>query len=257
MNIHKSLLLVSLLTIFTGNIVLAQETPAASAPVAPSSTPVTPTQTQTQAAPVVATTVAQNPEEESNFRFGFKVAPNIGWIKEDSKGWSSDGSEIGFSYGLMAEFDLSKNYSFVTGAQVAYRQGKLKQEISPDTTLSFDVNLQYVEFPIAIKMKTNKNGKFKYFGQFGLNPGINYRAKANTPDEDEVNIDASVKSMNLAMVLGAGTEITLQGTTILMVSLEYNNGFIDIFKSYDGGSGNESYLTGYSNLVALNVGIMF
>lgn len=249
MNIHKSLFLVSLLTIFSGVIVLAQENPNV--------TPVTTTPTTTAVAPQPATAAAKDQDEESDFRFGFKIAPNIGWIKEDSKGWSSDGSKIGFSYGLMAEFDLSKNYSFVTGLQVAYRQGKLKLDISPDTASSFDVKLQYVEFPLAIKMKTNKNGNMKFFGQFGINPGINYRAKANTASEDDVNIDASVKSMNLAMVLGAGTEITLQGSTILMVSLEYNNGFIDVFKSYDGGSGNETYLTGYTNLVALNVGIMF
>ena len=249
MNIHKSLFLVSLLTIFSGVKVLAQENPNV--------TPVTAAPKTTEVAPQPSTSAANNQDEESDFRFGFKIAPNIGWIKEDSKEWSSNGSKIGCSYGLMAEFDLSKNYSFVTGLQVAYRQGKLKVSDSTGTSKNLDFNLQYVEFPLAIKMKTNKNGNKKYFGQFGINPGVNYRSKANTPSEDDVNIDASVKSMNFAMVLGAGTEITLQGSTILMISLEYNNGFIDIFKSYDGGSGNKTYLTGYTNLVALNVGIMF
>jgi hypothetical protein len=253
MKINKSLILVSLLTFFSSVKLLAQENPGSIAPLTPGTTyPAT-----TPVAPDASNTTTINREDKSGFRFGFKIAPNLGWIKEDSKGWSSDGSKIGFSYGLLAEVDLSKNYCFVTGLQVAYRQGKLKQEISPDTTLSFDIKLQYIEFPFAIKMKTNKNGNKKYFGQFGINPGLNYRAKANTAFEDDVNIDASVKSMNLAMVLGAGTEITLQGSTILMIALEYNNGFIDVFKSYDGGSGNKSYLTGYSNLVALNVGIMF
>jgi hypothetical protein len=204
---------------------------------------------------------------DEKFHFGFKIAPTYAWILTDSKDWSRDGSNLGFSYGVVTEFAISKNYVFATGVNVTYRGGKVKYQPAIDTSYSAKLKIQYVEIPVTLKMKTNEKNNIKYFGQFGLTPGIKIRAKADpvnvnypgySKTEDKVDIMSSVKNFNLNMVIAAGAEYTISGTTALFGSIEFNNGFIDIFRSFDSGvNGNQVYLKGYTNFFALNVGILF
>src|SRR5690606_8691362 len=66
-------------------------------------------------------------QEQRPLRFGLKVSPNVGWFKPDTKGVSSDGTQWGFSYGLMSEFAIagSFNYSFLTGLEISTNGGNL------------------------------------------------------------------------------------------------------------------------------------
>jgi hypothetical protein len=42
--------------------------------------------------------------QQKPFVFGFKVAPNIGWMNPDSREYKRDGANVGFSWGFIAEF---------------------------------------------------------------------------------------------------------------------------------------------------------
>ena len=44
------------------------------------------------------------------FRFGLHFTPNIAWLNPSSEGYEKNGSSMGFSYGLSAEFFLAKNF---------------------------------------------------------------------------------------------------------------------------------------------------
>lgn len=215
---------------------------------------------------------AQLKAQDQQFHFGFKFAPTLAWIKPDTKGLDREGSKLGFSYGVVTEFRIQDNYAFATGLQVTYRGGKLSYR--PDNNFGLDrynyeVNLQYIEIPLTLKMKTNEFNKIRYFGQFGFEPGFNIRAKAksNQPGFDEEdNFKDYIKPLNLSMIIGAGLEYTISGSTVLVTSFEFNNGFVDILdtqKVYNQNSlpGLPTYTDtewkGSTNFFALNIGVLF
>src|SRR5712671_6072570 len=160
---------------------------------------------------------AQDNASGDKFRFGFKVAPSLAWLKPDVKGFSSNGSKIGFIYGIMMDYNFAKNYAFSTGLEVSYRGGKIKYDYSFSSgntvhTYSGDdtYNLKYIELPLTIKMKTNEIGYITYYGQFGFQPGFKISAKQDftqtktTPAGPEVAADsdaeADASSINISLL---------------------------------------------------------
>lgn len=207
------------------------------------------------------------------FHFGLKVVPNLGWIKTDDNDTKSDGSKIGFAYGLVTEFRFAENYAFATGLEIAYRNAKTKGsttfEPTPgttkDSTYSRSMKLQYIEIPLTLKLKTNEIGYFRYFLQIGLAPGFKIRARAddkgtvattvgggptaNLPYESEnKDIKDDIHGLNLSMIISGGVEYNVSGNTNLAFGLVFNNGFLDI---KDGG------LTQKSNYFGLSIGVLF
>ena len=204
-------------------------------------------------------------QEDPKLHFGLKVSPSLAWIKTDTKGLNIDGTKFGFGYGLMTEFRFSKQYYFATGVDITYRGGSLKESNSnydTTTTIEKKYTLQYVELPITMKLKTNEIGQFTYFLQFGVAPGINIRAKADTMtttqigslpvslvEENGVDIKDDINILNLSMIISAGLEYNLSGTTNFLTAVTFNNGFLDIF---DGNA-----IKGNTNFLALTLGILF
>jgi len=193
--------------------------------------------------------------QDQKFHFGFKITPSMAWIKPDQKGIEREGYRLGFAYGVQTEFRLSDNYTFATGAQVAYRGGKLKFDGGKDSlgnnladpTVTFRV--QYVEIPLTIKMLTNQMNKIRYYGQFGFSPGMRIRAFMDTEGEDKIDAKDETNFFNVNMIIAAGLEYELNGSTVAFGGIEFNNGFVDIIDG-DGGKG-------FSNYLGLNIGILF
>lgn len=190
--------------------------------------------------------------QDQKFHFGLKITPSMAWIKPDNKDVERDGYKLGFSYGVQTEFRIQENYAIASGVQVAYRGGKLKfvYEDSlnlPDAVVKY--KLQYVEIPIALKMKTNEFNKIRYYGMFGLSPGFIIRAKYDTDDEDDIDAKKDINVLNVNMLIGAGLEYTISGSTAITGGIEFNNGFFDVFDGKDS--------KGVSNYLGLNIGVLF
>jgi hypothetical protein len=173
-------------------------------------------------------------------------------LKPDTKGLKSDGPKLGFSYGIIGEYNFSENYAIASGVQVTYRGGTLKLDTVANSTTKW--NMQYVELPITIKMKTKEVNKFKYFGQFGFVPGVNIKSKYETEKESDLEGKDNIKPINLSMLIAIGTEYTISGSTTLLGSLEFNNGFVDAFKESNEIKTDFKVVT---NFFALNIGVMF
>ena len=295
MNLIQTLRNVTAVTLFCTFSVFGQETTPQPVP-APATLPVevqpaTPALAEPQPAPsqpAVTATAASAPapviaaSDEPKFHFGFKLAPTMAWLKADSKGLESDGSKVGFSYGITTEFKFQENYAFVTGLQVTYRGGLLKYRYADNAAnplFAYDLNLQFLEIPITLKMKTNEFGKIRYFGQFGLDPGFLLNAKVEPSLESsgsnggwaidteyEEDFKEYINGFNLSMIIAAGLEYKLAGNTVLFTSIEFNNGFVDIFGTVqqpiiDQDPNNppprEVKWAGFTNFFALNLGILF
>ncbi len=212
-----------------------------------------------------------NSSGDSKLRFGFKVAPSLAWLKPDIKGYESDGSKIGFIYGLMMDYNFSKNYAVDIGLEVSYRGGKLKYDyvLSQNVTANgkMTYNIKYLEIPLSIKMKTNEIGYMTYYGQFGVQPGINIGAKmdyvytqvnpsapVNSVSDKDVDIANQIVDVNVSILFGIGTEYRISGNTSIMLGLQFSNGFTDLIKNNDQ---NGTPIKAVSNYFALNVGVFF
>lgn len=206
---------------------------------------------------------------DPTFHFGMKICPNMAWLKSDTKGLESDGSVTRFSYGLITEFRIAENYAFATGIDISYRGGKLKEENNTDTSTTVDestLKLQYIELPLTLKLKTNEIGHLRYYLQVGVAPGFNLRARADgktttqvrttgsnptntTKEFEDQDVQDDINSINVSMVIGAGIEYNLSGSTNFFGGIVFNNGFTDISDSKD-----DKYV---SNFLGLNLGVLF
>lgn len=210
--------------------------------------------------------------QQKPFVFGFKAGPNIGWMNPETKGYESDGVKPGFSWGFVADFFLMENYAINTGFDVVFLNGGIKMPYrwedgsseSYEGTLTRKYMLKYIQIPVTLIMRTNEMGKFRIYGQIGFGAGFLIGAKAddefasdgyNTSSED-VDIYDDMTFMRAALILGAGAEYNLGGSTSLMAGITFNNGFLDVLNgqnTLDPSLNNKAL----ANFLSLDIGIVF
>ncbi len=200
-------------------------------------------------------TVSAQDIDSKKLRFGAFVAPNMSWMrptaaKSDDNVFSTkgEGMKVGFTYGLMAEYRFADNYSLVTGLQINMTGGRMNVErlIAPEDsseafvrTADFNYTLQYLEIPVALKMRTNLISGFRFFGQLGVTPSFNVSKKANFTTEvyenggNKTYADENVKlkgSLGITPILfqmniGIGAEYPLSDQLCAYLGVFFNNGF--------------------------------
>ncbi len=275
-----------------------------SEPAAPAYVPPLPAQTTTtttvitQPATAASTTPAPTyvPRDRSidvnRIRFGAYVAPDISWMKpttatDDEKAYDvkSDGSKVGFIYGLMADYFFAENYGIVTGLQINSTGGKITatardQSKAKDkvTKATFDYRLQYLEVPLALKLRTDDVSGFRFFGQLGVTAGFNISKKADYT-VDYFGSDSTAKTVSdtkaklqggfgliapilFQMNIGAGMEYPFSNKLTAYIGLFFNNGFApdatkpDLYKDL-GYTGEFRDANTRLNNFALRIGLFF
>jgi len=204
----------------------------------------------------------QGPEPYYGFRLGLTAHPTFGWAKpQNGKG---DGFSLGFAYGLLADFNFAENYSFSTGLTITSINGKTT-EINPrpyydaaaypnPTAYNLKYKMQYIEVPLTVKLKTEKIGDVRWYGQFGLSNDFNISARQDVSvagksivQDDHIGKDTNFYRAGL--IIGAGLEYDVAKSTSVTTGLTFNNGFTDI-SSAPGRSTRNHY-------VSLNFGVFF
>lgn len=209
--------------------------------------------------------------QQKPFVFGFKAGPNIGWMNPDTKDYTSTGVKPGFSWGFIADFFLMENYGITTGFDVVFLNAGLEMPhrviIEGDTidgTLNRKYKLKYIQIPVTLKMRTNEIGKFRIFGQIGL--GTNFLIGAEAEDEfsgdeslsqsEDVDIYDEITFIRESLIIGAGVEFALGGSTSLTAAFIFNNGFMDILNgknTIDPTLNNKAT----ANYLSFEIGIVF
>ena len=175
--------------------------------------------------------------------FGIHADPVISWFSTDIKQVQNDGARAGFNFGLTYNKYFAPNYSFSTGISLMRAGGRL---VSSDTTvLEFSKSkytvlpgnpvvykIQYLVFPIGLKLQTNQIGYLTYFTDLGLDPKIVISRKADIPSLSLTDENASneLRMFNLSYHVTAGIEYSMGGTTALVFGLNFDNNFVDITK---------------------------
>lgn len=230
----------------------------------------------------------------SRVRFGAFIAPNASWMKptastDDEKEYSvrSDGSKVGFTYGLMIDYSFAPNYGLVSGVQITTTGGKIIATAIDQTIgaskvqrADFNYNLQYLEVPLNLKLRTDDLGGFKFFGQVGLTAGINIAKKADYT-VDYYTADSVLKTVSdtrskitgdfgaiapilFSMNVGAGMEMPVAPKLRFYIGLFFNNGFApdatrpDLYEARNlGYSGKFRDANTRLNNLALRLGLFF
>ena len=180
---------------------------------------------------------------QQRISFGIHADPLISWFSTDINEVRTDGARAGFNFGLTFNKYFAPNYSFSTGISLMRAGGRL---VSSDTTVveftkfksivlpgnPVVYKIQYLVFPLGLKLQTNQIGYVTYFTDLGLDPKIVISGKADIPslkitDENAIN---ELKMFNLSYHVTAGIEYSLGGNTALVFGLSFENNFIDITK---------------------------
>lgn len=188
-----------------------------------------------------------------NFRLGFQASPHMSWMNSSKNNIVNHELRPGIKYGLEADLFLAgfPRYSLNTGLFVANHSFSADYRVEEDffinqVTFSEPVvltyQLNYLEIPLNIKLKSDQFYRFTFYGQFGLTNLINLSATASSGDErfsgDNINQGLNnrvILPYNLCMIMGGGAEYDVGGNTALHFGLQYSNGLIDVtsIKSLD------------------------
>lgn len=223
---------------------------------------------------LAATTL--NAQENQGVRFGIKLAPNMAWLRSDTKGVDGDGSVIGYTFGLLTEFPIGQtgNYRFATGVFLNNIGGKTVSKysttvnnVTTDYENSATTSLRYVEVPLTIKMMTNEIGLMRYYGQLGVSTAFNIRAKqdfdlvatsggtSNTTSDTKVDVMDDTNMFKAGLVVGGGVEYNVAGNTSLLFGLTYNNSFTTVNKKSDTAGVPDAKV--YADHLELTLGVFF
>jgi len=206
------------------------------------------------------------------FQFGFKASPNIGWYKSTAENYDNKGADFGGSWGFIADIFIMENYSLTTGFDVLYLNGTMSypslyehDEQQYKGVLKRSYRTKYIKLPFIFTMKTNEIKKLRYYGQIGFGLSILLTAKANdefTPDDggdaisESPNIYDELRFTRESLILGAGVEVPLQGSTYLRIGLVFDNAFIDILKG-DNTIDTSAKNNGRNSFLGLEFSILF
>jgi len=180
---------------------------------------------------------------QQKISFGIHADPVISWFSSDIGKVRNNGARPGFNFGMTYNKYFTANYSFSTGISLLNAGGRL---VSSDTTIMDFSNfkstvlpekpvvykIQYLVFPVGLKLQTNEIGYFTFFSDLGFDPKIVINRKVDIPSLGITRENASkeLKMFNLSYHITAGIEYSLGGSTALVFGLNFDNNFLDITK---------------------------
>ena len=184
---------------------------------------------------------ASNYGQAPPVRFNVQVDPQFSWFNSDLDGVNPDGAIFHLHAGLNMDYFFAQNYAFVLGVGINNLGGNL---FYGDTTefsskgepllvgpnQSAKLNLQYIDIPVGLKLKTEELGYTTFFLQLGFNPMININAKLTSDDASfkKQDIRESVNLFCLGYHVGLGIEYKLAGNTALLGGVRWTSGLTDV-----------------------------
>lgn len=170
-----------------------------------------------------------------DLRFGFTVTPTFGFASvEPSNDSQLDGisytedteSKTGFAYGILLDYDFNgEDRYFLHSGLTLHHTGFDMVYETQSGTVNSEINVDYLEIPVTLKLKTKDIGYLRYYGQFGLNNGFKVGDKVksgNQPDFEDIS------TINVGLNMGGGIEYTISDETDAVAGLYYNNGFSNV-----------------------------
>ncbi len=206
--------------------------------------------------------------EDFGFRFGLKVSPNMSWFRTETRGYDNRGLRIGYSYGLIVDYEFAENYAFSSGLNLLRTGGKLRydwEEEGEKAKKNSSYQYRHIEIPLALKLRTTEIGYTTYYGMFGLGLGfltnafadeqVVYASGHSDPLIDNEDVKDDTAFLRAGLVLGAGLEYSFGGQTALLAGITFHNGFSNILDKSQYFSKNKP--SAHNLYIELTLGVMF
>ncbi|HHB79501.1 MAG TPA: PorT family protein [Saprospiraceae bacterium] len=215
-------------------------------------------------------------QAQSNFRFGIQASPSFSWLSTSDNNINGNGANLGLKLGLTGEYDIAENYSIIGGLNFAFNHGgtlkynkggkywpSVTSDMLPDG-VNLKYNLQFVEIPFGMKMRTNEFGLLRYYAELpvftlGIVTKSNGDIKGTSGlDKEKENISKEVNGFNIAWGLGAGVEYEISSSTKLIGGFAFQKYFFDLTENSGliGGSQTEDSKASMSTLT-FKIGVIF
>jgi hypothetical protein len=201
--------------------------------------------------------------------FGLHIDPVISWFSSDIKEVRNEGSRPGINFGLTYNSYFTPNYSFSAGISLVNAGGRLVSSdttimeldnskyksirVFPDKPVVYKIN--YLAFPIGLKLQTNQIGYITYFSDIGFDPKLVIGGKVDIPSLGISGEKAmsEIRMFNLSYHITAGIEYSMGGTTALVFGFNFDNNFLDITKD----TGNQPVDKVSHKLLSFRIGVNF
>ena len=233
--------------------------------------------------------IATSQVEFEDVRFGFQMSPTFSWMNANVTTINNSGTNLGLKLGMTGEYYFRENYAITGGLGFAFNSGgtllfdnpgiywnetdlppALDTISSGNTKLKY--NIQYVEIPVGLKLRTNEFGYMRYFLEPAITIGINTQARgeltgpdgALAQEDEKYDIRREVNALNLAWGITAGFEYAVSQSMSLVGGLGFQSGFTDVttdnngnqeFDSRRGVRDEDSKAT--TNSIIIRIGVMF
>ena len=199
-----------------------------------------------------------------SFKIGVKLSPAMGFMKTDVGDISTNGRPIRLGYGLIFDRMFSENYALGFGLNMVEFGGhaeytRLHSESGSIPTIQYVKRdykkVKYIEMPLTLKLRTAMIGKMVYWGQFGVGIGYlfsgyadeklrdDYNQPTSTdafqrfdkdyPEDDKLDIQSELNPIRASMIIAAGAEYPISGSTFLSYGITYNGGILSMYKNGD------------------------
>jgi opacity protein-like surface antigen len=212
---------------------------------------------------LILTVMLQALQGQNKIRFNVHFDPQFAWLSSsDHNKIDPDGSVFNMQAGIQMDYYFQENYAFVLGFGINNLGGNLFYAESedygtPDTIVfetgqSVKMNLQYLDIPLGLKLKTEELGYATFFLQVGFNPMFNINAHASTKDgelDKKTLPKESIAMFNLGYHVGIGVEYRLGGNTAAIGGIRWTSGLTNVTQE-DGA--NISV-----NAISIHLGILF
>ena len=229
----------------------------------------------------------------ASLQTGIRIGGDGGKVKYNNGDLQNPNSNV-VSYFYTTADDVIAKYQSPDTASAFYSssftKGKTQYQLNER-----QYKATYITIPLVLKLKTKEIGTMTYFGQFGVNTSIRWKATANdnvtemkqnfsssqiaslgaTETKSKVDVTKDVALIKEALTFGLGAEMNLSGSTSLTFGLNYNLGFTNAVKgtsdylirrtnssSYSSAAQTSVTTTQLpqilkSNSVVLTVGVLF
>ena len=194
--------------------------------------------------------------QAQDVRFGFQLSPAFSWMTSNTNKVNSSGTNLGLKLGMVGEYYFQENYAVTSGLGFFFNTGgtllheragnfwvnselpeSCRAATENKTMTKLKYNLQYVEIPLGLKMRTREFGYLRYFIEPHLGLGFRTQATGDITSEgaecQDINIRSDVNLLNLFWCINGGIEYSVSESTSLVGGAGLQFGFADASKDDD------------------------